>query len=204
MFQLLLGIPHLLVVDIDFWCALGKHGEVAITALHLWQHRQHIVSRADIFQQRVLNIDGHAARGHLVLRTIAFHYDLAQRLCVGLHLNVTNIALPCVYIHCYISYARHFQQTVLFVGADAECSIFLGHGSRNEGGVGTVDEYNVDKWHRQRLFINDTSSHILCRCQSRCCQHGQQEQVSSVMFLIFHISYFDILNPSLAEGVLPL
>ena len=162
------GVLYFFVVDVDFRCTFGKDGEVTVATLYLWQHRQHIVSRTDILQQRVLNIDGHASRGHLILWTFALHHHFTQLFRVGLHLDIAHISSPCIEILCRISNACHFQQTILYVGADAECSVVLGHGSCDESGIGTVDEYNISKRHRLRLLVNHTPANALC---GRCYRH---------------------------------
>ena len=88
-----LSTLHFFVVDVDFGRTFGKDGEVAITTLYLWQHRKHIVSGADIFQQRVLNINGHAARSHLVLRYLAFNSNSFQCHRLWMHPYCTKFRL---------------------------------------------------------------------------------------------------------------
>ena len=78
---------------------------------------------------------------------MAFHYHFTKHLRVGLHLNVAHVALPCVDILYYISYARNFQNTILLVGLDGESAVIFRHGSHDKNGVGTIKQYDVGKWH---------------------------------------------------------
>ena len=115
-------VLHLLIVDVDFWRSFCENGKIAVLALYPWQHREHIVSRTHVLQQRVLDIDGHATSRHLVLWSITLHRHFTQHLRVGQHLNVAHVALRCVDIPCYISHARYFQQAFFFC-TNFECTI---------------------------------------------------------------------------------
>ena len=86
-----LSTLHFFVVDVDFGRAFGKDGEIAFATLHAGQHGENIVCCSDIFQHRVLNIHGHAARGHLVLRNLSLYCHIPQGICVGLHPNGSDV-----------------------------------------------------------------------------------------------------------------
>ena len=86
-----LGVAHLLVVDVNLWLALRQDGEFAIASLYHRQHRQQIVGRPHVMQERVLHLYRHSARSHPVLRHRTFHGHIADGVRLGLQCNGSQV-----------------------------------------------------------------------------------------------------------------
>ena len=77
-------IAYLFIIDIDLRLALGQHFKLTVFALNERNHRQQVVGITDIVEQRVLHIDRHTARRHLILRNLTPHLNAFHH--IGLRL----------------------------------------------------------------------------------------------------------------------
>ena len=133
-FELLqfLCVAYLLIIDIDLRLALGKDGELTVAPLHAGQHREQVVGCANVLQDRVLYLNGHAARGGLILRYLALHHDVLQHDSVTTETDVSHLANGAGLVVRLVAHKRYADKHVAWTAGDHEVAVGIRHATIDE------------------------------------------------------------------------
>ena len=133
-FELLqfLRVAYFFIIDINLRLALGKDGEPAVAPLHTRQHREQVVGCANVFQDRVLYLNSHAASCHLELRNLALHHDILQHDGVTTEAYVAHFADGARLIVRLVADERHADKHVAWAARDYEVAIGICHATIDE------------------------------------------------------------------------
>ena len=156
-----LCVAYLLIIDIDLWLALGKDGELTVAPLHAGQHREQVVSCANVLQDRVLYLNGHAAGSGLILRNLALHGNVLQYDGIATEADVAHLADGAGLIVGLIADKRHADKHPSRAAGDDEVAVLVCHAAIDKRGVGRQQQGYVGKLNRAPLLVDDTSDDLL-------------------------------------------
>ena len=131
----LVGVAHLLVVDVDFGLALGHYGELAVLALHQGEHGKQVVGGAHVAEDAVLHINGHAAGGHLVLRYFALHGNSLHGIGLGVQGDGADVPCADQPRHGLIAYEADFHDDALLLAWYDEVAVLVAHAAVDVCGI---------------------------------------------------------------------
>ena len=162
-FELLqfLCVAYLLIVDIDLRLALGKDGKLTVAPLHARQHREQVVGCANVLQDRVLYLNGHATSSGLILRNLALHGNVLQYDGIALKADVAHLADRAGLVVGLIADKRHSDKHPSRTAGDDEVAVLVCHAAIDKRGVGRQQQGYVGKFNGATLFINHSSDDLL-------------------------------------------
>ncbi len=162
-FELLqfLCVAYLLIIDIDLRLALGKDGELTVAPLHAGQHREQVVGCANVLQDGVLYLNGHAASSGLVLRNLALHGNVLQYDGIALKADVAHLADRAGLVMGLIADKRHSDKHPPRAAGNDEVAVLVCHAAIDERGVGRQQQGYVGKLDGLSLFVDHSSDDLL-------------------------------------------
>ena len=131
-----LRVTYLFIIDINLRLAFGKDGELAVAALHTRQHREQVIGCPYVFQDGVLYLNGHAARGGLILRNLALHHDVLQYDGVTTEADVAHLTDGAGLVVRLVADERHTDKHVARAAGDDEIAVGICHTAIDERGIG--------------------------------------------------------------------
>ena len=128
-------VAYLFIIDVDFGLALGHDGKLAVTPLNTWQQGEQVISSTHIVENAVLNLDGHAARGHLVLRYLALYHHAADAVGLRMHDDGAYLAHADAAQQGLVTDAGGPDGYALGVAGYDEVAVFIAYAAVEECGI---------------------------------------------------------------------